>query len=77
MSKIKLENKIIEILKISSNSNNIELDSFSILLLVDQLETLYNMELDLADFDIKKAKSVKHLVNYFEKKISDGMGKSL
>ena len=44
MSKSKLEKKIIEILKISSNSNNIELDSFSILLLVDQLETLYNIE---------------------------------
>ena len=39
MSKSKLE-KNNRNFKISSNSNNIELDSFSILLLVDQLETL-------------------------------------
>ena len=67
MNKNNLKNKIINILKLSSDSKDIEVDSFSILLLLDQLENEYNIEIELDDFDIKKASKMKYLLDYFEK----------
>ncbi len=70
MNKNNLKNKIINILKLSSDSKDIEVDSFSILLLIDQLENEYNIEIELDDFDIKKASKMKYLLDYFEKKVN-------
>ena len=70
MNKNNLKNKIINILKLSSDSKDIEVDSFSILLLIDQLENEYNIEIELDDFDIKKESKMKYLLDYFEKKVN-------
>ena len=74
-NKNNLKNKIINILKLSSDSKDIEVDSFSILLLIDQLENEYNTEIELDDFDIKKASKMKYLLIILKKKLTlNGVG---
>ena len=72
-----LKKKILHILKLGNTQKNYEIDSFSILILVSQLENEYNIELSLDDFDVKKANKIDYLTNYFQDKIKDGMGKNI